>query len=71
MLGELLWDEITLRLKFSFAEAWQSRDRAVRGTTVDIQMFVPRRQLKSHAILVRLRSSRDINIRWHGNMPKD
>lgn len=63
MLGDLLWDEITPRLKFSFAEAWQSRDRAVRGITVDIQMSVLRSQLKSHAILMRLRRSGDINIR--------
>lgn len=71
MLGDLLWDETTPRLKFSFAEAWQSRDWTVRGTTVDIQMSVPRSQLKSYAILMRLRRSRDINIRWHRNMPKD
>lgn len=41
MRDDLCWDEITSKLKFSFAEAWQSRTRADKGTTVNVHMSVP------------------------------
>lgn len=56
MLGDLFWDEITSRLKFSLAEVWQSRDKADSFAERMFRCLCRKSLVKGHAVLMKLRS---------------
>lgn len=70
MLGNLFWDEITSRLKLSFAEVWQSRDKADSPSQQMFRCLCWKSLVKSHGVLMKL-GSRGIKPGDIVSMPRE